>query len=154
MVTFIRLILIWCVLLPAHSYANLTLDRHAIEQVAKSYLIAQIEVRPKLMAKIADDELVKRTYWQGKTDGEFVMSMDKAGLVKLAAEYNVSGDRFAKQPKMEVNVLDLDERIASVKLTTDEWVDYMHLYKNASGEWQILNVLWQFHQVARHRSGG
>lgn len=46
----------------------------------------------------------------------------------------------------------MDQRAASVKLTADEWIDYMHLYKNDRNEWKILNVLWQYHDVNRHVS--
>ncbi|QTL34480.1 nuclear transport factor 2 family protein [Pseudoalteromonas viridis] len=152
MVTYVRLFILIYTLGAEHSFANTDSEKQAIEYAAKSYLIAQIEVSPELMSQVTDDELIKRTYWQDKAGQEFIMAMDKSGLVKLAAQYNLSGDRFVKQPKVEVKILDIEGRIASVKLAADEWVDYMHLYKNKSGNWQILNVLWQFNQLRRHGS--
>ncbi|MCG7536920.1 nuclear transport factor 2 family protein [Pseudoalteromonas sp. OOF1S-7] len=152
MVTYIRLMTLIYILGTGYSYANTDSEEQAIEYAAKSYLIAQIKVRPELMDQVTDDELIKRTYWQDKAGQEFIMAMDKSGLVKLAAQYNLSGDRFVKQPKVEVKILDIDGRIATVKLVADDWIDYMHLYKAKSGNWQILNVLWQFNQLQRHAS--
>ncbi|TMP27489.1 hypothetical protein CWB99_14480 [Pseudoalteromonas rubra] len=152
MAIYIQLILTCCVLVSGYSYATTEADKQAIEFAAKGYLIAQIEVRPELMAKVTDDELIKRTYWRDQQGEEFVMAMGKQGMIELAAEYNRVGTRFAAQPKMELRILDIDKRVATVKLITDEWIDYMHLYKTASGEWQILNVLWQLHQIHKHKS--
>ncbi|TMP33612.1 nuclear transport factor 2 family protein [Pseudoalteromonas rubra] len=152
MAIYIQLILACFVLVSGYSYAAPDVEKKAIETAAKSYLISQIEVRPELMKKVADDELVKRTYWEDPQGKEFVMDMNKQGLIKLAAEYNLSGTRFVARPKVELRILDVDKRVATVKLITDEWIDYMHLYKTASGEWQILNVLWQFHQIQKHKS--
>ncbi|AZZ98655.1 nuclear transport factor 2 family protein [Pseudoalteromonas sp. R3] len=152
MAIYIQLILACFVLVSGCSNATTDIEKKAIETAAKSYLIAQIEARPELMEKVTDDELIKRTYWQDQQGKEFVMAMDKQGLIKLAAEYNLSGTRFSAQPKIELRILDVDKRVATVKLITDEWIDYMHLYKTASGEWRILNVLWQFHQIQKHKS--
>nr|WP_310741892.1 hypothetical protein [Pseudoalteromonas sp. SG41-6] len=39
-----------------------------------------------------------------------------------------------------------------MKLTVDDWIDYMHLYKNENKEWKIINVLWQYHDPKKHSS--
>ena len=71
-------------------------------------------------------------------------------MLKLAKNYNENGDKFGDNPKVEIEVLALDKRIASVKLTADDWVDYMHLVKNDKNQWQIINVLWQYHDIKKH----
>ena len=73
-------------------------------------------------------------------------------MVRLAGFYNKNGDKFPDSPKKEVDILDIDGRVASVKLTVDGWIDYMHLIKTESGEWKIVNVLWQYHDQTKHSS--
>jgi len=43
----------------------------------------------------------------------------------------------------EMEVLDLQKEIASVKLISNAFVDYIHLCK-IEGHWKILNVLWKW----------
>jgi hypothetical protein len=41
--------------------------------------------------------------------------------------------------KQEITVLDVNGDIASAKLVTDKWVDYMMLAKS-NGDWKIVSV--------------
>lgn len=73
-------------------------------------------------------------------------------MVWVAENYNKKGDKFSKSPNVDIKVLDIDNRAASIKLTVDDWIDYMHLYKNEAGQWKIINVLWQYHDESKHTS--
>lgn len=73
-------------------------------------------------------------------------------MLEIAKTYDKNGDRFPEDPKVDIKILDVDKRVASVKLTVDEWIDYMHLYKNDEGEWKTINVLWQYHDTGKHNS--
>lgn len=73
-------------------------------------------------------------------------------MVNLAGFYNENGDKFPNAPRIDIEIFDIDKRAASVKLTADDWIDYMHLYKNEEGQWKILNVLWQFYEISAHSS--
>lgn len=56
-----------------------------------------------------------------------------------------SGDGKAtpKEKQLKaITVLDIYGNIASVKLETPAWVDYMHLAK-FNNEWLIINILWE-----------
>ncbi|WP_445357111.1 hypothetical protein ACJJIC_12855 [Microbulbifer sp. ANSA002] len=75
---------------------------------------------------------------------------DYETMVWLAENYNKEGDKFTESPRVDINILDIDNRVASVKLTVDDWIDYMHLYKNDKNNWKIINVLWQYHDTKRH----
>jgi len=123
-----------------------------IERAVLDYIKSQHEVKPDMMARGLDKKLAKRTYWQDKDGVEFVMETDFNTMIYVAGNYNKAGDKFAKEAKVVVNILDIDNRVASVKLTVDDWIDYMHLYKNAEGEWKIINVLWQYHDEKKHQS--
>jgi hypothetical protein len=80
------------------------------------------------------------------------MNTDFDTMVKVARSYNKDGTKFPPQPRVDIKILDIDQRVATVKLSADEWIDYMHLYKNQHGEWKIVNVLWQYHDTARQVS--
>jgi hypothetical protein len=71
-------------------------------------------------------------------------------MIILAESYNVKNDKFPKNPKKEVKLLDISARAASVKLVADEWIDYMHIVK-INGEWKIINVLWQYNDLSAHQ---
>ncbi|SHG62073.1 nuclear transport factor 2 family protein [Massilia sp. CF038] len=127
-------------------------DPPLIERAVRDYIESQHLADPARMERALDPRLAKRTYWR-KADGtEFIMQTDFAAMLKVAGTYNQDGSKFPAQPRVDIRILDVDQRVATVKLSADEWIDYMHLYKNQKGEWKIINVLWQYHDTARQAS--
>lgn len=124
-------------------------DRQLIEGAVRDYIESQHQVDPARMERALAPQLAKRTYWQ-KADGtEFIMETDVDTMLKVARNYNKDGTKFPPQPRVDINILDIDQRVATVKLSADEWIDYLHLYKNQRGEWKIVNVLWQYYDTSR-----
>ena len=73
--------------------------------------------------------------------------LDEMGASKLADRWR-SGDGKATPKegrKKMIAILDLYGNMASVKLETSGWVDYMHLAKY-NNEWLIVNILWELKQ--------
>ncbi|WP_445366102.1 nuclear transport factor 2 family protein [Microbulbifer sp. ANSA001] len=132
--------------------ANSPDDKKSIERAVLDYIESQHQVKPKLMGRGLDKKLVKRTYWKTKDGSEFIMETDYETMLWIAENYNKDGDKFPPSPRIDIDILDIDNRAASVKLSVDEWIDYMHLYKNDRDEWKIINVLWQYHDNNRHVS--
>lgn len=124
----------------------------AIERAILDYIESQHQSNPEIMERGLDKKLAKRTYWQGKDGQEFILETDHDTMVWVAENYNKNGDKFPKSPTVNIDILDIDQRVASVKLTVDDWIDYMHLYQTGKGEWKIINVLWQFHDTSKHVS--
>jgi len=127
-------------------------DKKSIERAVLDYIESQHQVKPKLMGRGLDKKLAKRTYWKAKDGSEFIMETDYETMLWIAENYNKDGDKFPPSPRIDIDILDIDSRAASVKLSADEWIDYMHLYKNDREEWKIINVLWQYHDNNRHVS--
>ena len=142
------------VLFSCSAIADTNNDSKSIERAVRDYIESQQNVTPELMKRALDKKLAKRTYWQSKDGSEFVMETDFDTMVWVAKNYNKEGNKFPASPKVEIKILDIDNRVASVKLTVDDWIDYMHLYKNENNEWKIINVLWQYHDESKHRSKG
>lgn len=125
-------------------------DSAAVIQAALDYIESQHDVNGDQFARSAHPRMVKRTFWTHKATGqEYLRETFTDAMVLLADSYNEKGDRFPKDPKKEVIILDMHDKTASVKLIADDWIDYMHIVK-LNGRWQIVNVLWQMHDSSKH----
>lgn len=63
-------------------------------------------------------------------------------LKDLAGHLNKDGMFDPKNSPRKVTILHHTEMIANVKLDAAWGVDYIHLTKS-SGEWMIMNVIWE-----------
>lgn len=78
-------------------------------------------------------------------DGEGgVRCIDLAGFLEVTPVYG--GDPSGKRT-VEMSILATDGDIASAMVTSNEYIDYLHLVR-MDGRWQILNVLWEFRSDA------
>lgn len=127
-------------------------DIDKIKRATLDYIESQHQPNAEMMSRGIDTELTKRTYWKNKDGSEQIKESNAEFMVELAETYNKSGDKFSENPTATVTILDIDQRVASVKLEADDWIDYMHLYKNDKGDWKIINVLWQFKDIEKHSS--
>lgn len=146
------LLLIWFVVMPFLAQAANGADEQMIERAVRDYIESQHHADGARMERGIDPKLAKRTYWRAADGSEFIMNTDFDAMLKVARNYNKDGTKFPAQPRVDIKILDVDQRVATVKLSADEWIDYMHLYKNDHGEWKIVNVLWQYHDTARQVS--
>ena len=46
-----------------------------------------------------------------------------------------------KEGRKEINILDITKNLASIKVISEEYIDYLHLIK-LDGKWKIINALW------------
>lgn len=138
------------ILLSFSTFSKIPDDRSKIERAVLDYIESQHKVDPNLMKRGLDPKLAKRTYWESKDGSEFVMETDYDTMIRVAKTYNKDNDKFPSSPRIEIDILDIDKRVASVKLTADDWIDYMHLYKTNDKQWKIINVLWQYHDTKKH----
>mgnify|MGYP003585157113 FL=1 len=125
-------------------------DSLDIKRVALAYIEAQHTPNPKLMESALHPRMVKRSVFRNKTaQKDFISEFFTENMVILAETYNVKGDKFPKNPRKEIKLLDVSAKTASVKLLADAWIDYMHIVK-VNAEWKIVNVLWQYNDVSQH----
>ncbi len=119
-------------------------DKKAVKRAVLDYVEGVYEVKPDLIEKSVHENLAKVGFARrSAADAYMTIPMTYEQLVKLAVEYNASGKIGDDAPK-EVEVLDLLNQTASVKLTASWGIDYMHLAKY-DGKWKIIQVLWQTH---------
>ncbi len=125
-------------------------DSLDIKQVALDYIESQHNVAPKQFERAAHPRMVKRTFWTNKKTGkEYLRETFTDAMILLAETYNQDNDKFPENPKKEIIILDVFDKVASVKLIADNWIDYMHIVK-LNDKWQLVNVLWQFNDSKEH----
>ena len=139
------------ILLAATVQAQTKQDTLAITKAALAYIESQHQPNGALMKSALHPRLVKRSVFKDKaTQLEYVSEYFTDNMIILAEKYNAKGDKFPIKPRKDVKLLDVSTHTASVKLSADTWIDYMHLVK-VSNEWKIINVLWQFNDPKEHQ---
>ncbi|NVK53434.1 MAG: nuclear transport factor 2 family protein [Flavobacteriaceae bacterium] len=122
-------------------------DSLEIKRISLGYLIALQELKPKLMKEVMNDSLNKVTVGFSRSlRKEVVTAISKDRMIENAKNWNKSNTRFPPNPNNKIKILDIYHRIATVKLYSDNWVEYLHLIK-LDGKWSIINLLWQHKNV-------
>ncbi|WP_291728363.1 nuclear transport factor 2 family protein [Bernardetia sp.] len=130
--------------------AQILQDSVDVKQVALDYIEFQHNLKLEQFERAAHPRMVKRTFWKDKKTGkDYLRETFTDAMILLAETYNEEGDKFPKNPKKEVIILDMTDKTASLKLIADDWIDYMHIVK-LNGKWQLVNVLWQFKDSEKH----
>lgn len=113
-------------------------DEEAIQQAALDYIEGWYQGDATRMKRALYDQLVKRRI---TPEGEEWV-VDKEWMVNATE----NGRGRLEQPEKgqkEVTLLNQTGRMGSVKIESDQFIDYVHLIKDA-GDWKIVNVLWDY----------
>jgi len=126
-------------------------DSLEIKRISVGYLIALQQLKPDLMKEVMNDSLNKVTVGFSRTLRKEAVTapLTKERMIQNAKKWNKSNTRFPPKPSNQVKILDVYHRIATVKLYSDNWVEYLHLIK-LDGKWSIVNLLWQYKNVNRY----
>lgn len=120
-------------------------DRELVEKAARGYVDAFYDVKPELLDGCVHPELKKIGFWRASPDQEYrLMPMSFDQLKSLAGRWNADGSSAGDDAPREVEILDLLDQTAAVKVTAVWGIDYMQIGK-FDGKWQIMHVLWQSH---------
>lgn len=119
-----------------------TPDTTEIEAIARDYIDGWYAGDVARMDRALHSELVKRML-EGEGDGGTgeLRMISKARMLELTAQ----GGGDMPDAENEVVIDDISSTIASARVLSPEYVDYLHLVKTAAG-WKIANVL--FHNRA------
>lgn len=114
------LVLTFSILLSCSALAETTSKNRNIERAVLDYIESQHKVQPELIKRGLDKKLAKRTYWKSKDGSEYIKETDFDTMVWLAENYNKKGDKFSSSPMVDIKIFDVDNRVASVKLTVND----------------------------------
>ena len=116
-------------------------DREAVRQAGLDYVEGVYNVQPERIERSVHPSLVKRGFYKKDATtpyAEMPMSYDQ--LVNLARNWNKDGKRNTSIKNVEV--LDLLDQTAVVKVTASWGIDHMLLGKY-DGKWKISLIQWQ-----------
>ncbi len=113
-------------------------DIDAIRCCVLNYIEGWYEGSVDRMSQALSPHLAKRRV---VSDDE-LWDVSKARMVELTEK---GQGRIAEPQKgrKEINILDRTATMASVKILSNNFVDYLHLAKS-NGNWIIINVLWDY----------
>ena len=113
-------------------------DRAAVEQVVADYYGSWFEGDPERMRASLHPDMAKRSVEAG-ADGKPVLDT-------IGTEYMVDATARGLGKKHlaghEVVFLDIDQDLATVKVISTPYVEYLHIAR-VGERWQIVNVLWR-----------
>lgn len=120
----------------------------AIRSTALDYIEGWYQGDAERMARALHPELAKRMVFT--KDGR--SRLEQQGAMTLVNSTRAGGGIRSPLAKKgtTVEILDVFENAASVKVMGPEWVDYLHLAK-WNGRWVIVNVLWELTPESRKR---
>ncbi len=114
----------------------------AITAAAMDYAMSYFEGDGERMERAIHPHLAKRTITDpGSRQGLVPMSaLELVQIIRTGHGKQVP----VEERRHDVQILDVQGDVATLKLTMNGWIDYMHLAK-INGRWQIVNVLWRRH---------
>lgn len=125
-------------------------DSSEIKKQSLGYLKALQQLDPVLMSDVINDSLNKVTIGYNRDiKKEVARATTRSQMIAFAEDWNKSNTKFPQFPNDKVTILSIYNRIASVKLVSDNWVEYLHLIK-LNGKWEIINLIWQHKDVNRY----
>lgn len=125
-------------------------DSLAIKKQSLGYLKALQKLDPILMNEVMNDSLNKVTIGYDRTvKKEIAKATTRNQMIAFAKDWNKSNTKFPPTPNDRVTILSIYNRIASVELVSDNWVEYLHLIK-LNGKWDIVNLIWQHKDINRY----
>lgn len=116
-------------------------DHNAIRQAALDYVEGQYEGDAQRVENCLHPLLAKRTV--NFDDRQKSDRLDQLGALELV-QLTREGVLKDIEPKItKVEVLDVFDTIASVRVESTIFVDYLHLGLY-NGRWMVINALWKF----------
>ena len=113
-------------------------DEDAVRKAALNYIEGWYEANPKRMEKAVHQKLLKRRF----VSTEEIWALDKPSMIGITTE----GRGKLPDPslgKKDITILNIDKNMASVKIVSDKFIDFLHLLKE-NDQWSIVDALWDY----------
>jgi hypothetical protein len=116
-------------------------DLGEVESIARDYIEGWYTGDVARMARALHDDLVKRMpVHEGSPETTRLHAVSKARMLELTAE----GGGENPDAIFEIVIDDVSRDIATARVASPEYLDYLQLAKTSSG-WKIVNVLFHTH---------
>ena len=126
-------ILLFCLISMA-AFPQLKTDSEKITETALNYMEGWYNGDTLRMEKALHPDLVKSTpVWVEKTKGTVINTLSKSYLIETTKMW-LGKKPGGEIPKIEVKILDMYDNIATVKVSSQDFTDYLHLTRS-KGQW-------------------
>ena len=106
-----------------------------VEAIARDYIEGWYSGDVQRMERALHDDLIKRI--PGGEDPGSIREVTKERMLDLTAQ----GGGELIDPEFEIVIDDVATDIATVRVLSPEYLDYLHIAKTSDG-WKIVNVLF------------
>jgi hypothetical protein len=118
-------------------------DTEAITAVARDYVEGYFDGDEARMRRCLHPELVKRTIWHHPETGDWELGRPSSAEAMIGwARDGVGRAAVDGGRPIAITIEDVFRRIASVKVLSLPFMDYLHVAK-IGDRWLIVNVLWE-----------
>lgn len=115
----------------------------AITEVARDFIEAWYSADTDRMKNSLHPELVKRSLYRDSKDGAMRLRRSANAAMMIGWTGEGGGSDLPSEDQIyEITVFDTFRHIATVKVESHTYVDYLHVAK-IEGSWKIVNDLWQ-----------
>lgn len=115
-------------------------DIKAIHEAVEDYYGGWYSADSERMKRCLHPDLAKRAIELDEAGKEYLLHLTKEIMVDDTSKGGGSDAPTEKQT-WTITLLDCYEEIATVKVASGEYMEYIHLARQ-DGQWQIVNVLW------------
>ena len=125
-------------------------EKEAIKETALNYIDGSFSGDAERMEKALHPELNKVIPYTIPQTGT-------TGLSKMGSSQLIEGTRAGMgmveegKRNITVTIYDVFEDLATAKVVSSRYIDYLHLAK-VNGEWKIINVLWKMNPAAQKKT--
>lgn len=113
-------------------------DDQSIRNIALDYIEGWYTAEGSRMNHALSPHLAKRRI----VSHDEIWHVDKPWMVQATSDGKGRIDEPSKGKK-DITILDQTATMASVKIVSEEFIDYLH-FSNASGKWEIVTALWDY----------
>jgi hypothetical protein len=125
-------------------------DVDAITDTARDYIEGWLDGDQERMSRCLHPNLVKRTIYHDPERGDW--ELGRTATAEMMVGWTREGEghtAVARERAFEITVQDVFRHIASVKVLSYPYMDYLHVAK-IGDRWLIANVLWEVREGEMH----
>ena len=116
-------------------------DSSAIRETARNYMESWYRGDSEQMKRCLHKKLAKRSVKQGYGDSTTIGSTSRAEMVGYT-KGGYGANLREENLQIDISILDQGDNVASVKVVTPHYYEYLHLAKTSDG-WVIVNALYE-----------
>jgi len=121
-------------------------DHKAIEKLARDYCVGFYQINGKKVQRTCNTGLSKRVVEHAKIKGsddfDYLREITYEEIEILGNTFNKSFGFNPDTARVDIEIYQVRENVAAVKMTGTIWFDYFHMLK-LNGQWQIVNIMFE-----------